>query len=83
MFKQNNFLKAHTMTRLPAHRYCDIEIADKLAKLCFNAVYTRQDIAKLVKALRKFGYNSATLYEASFKMQQNAGLSEPHRPING
>jgi hypothetical protein len=53
--------------------YCDISVAKYIAEENKDAK-TRYDIAQILKAYRQLGYNSATLYHASYLMQKQANL---------
>jgi len=49
--------------------YCDLDVAKYIAEENTDAK-TRYDIAQILKAYRQLGYNSPTLYHASYLMQK-------------
>jgi hypothetical protein len=53
--------------------YCVISVAKYIAEQNKDAK-TRYDIAQIIKAYRQLGYNSPTLYHASYLMQKQANL---------
>jgi hypothetical protein len=53
--------------------YCDLDVAKYIAEENTDAK-TRYDIAQILKAYRQLGYNSPTLYHASYLMQKQANL---------
>lgn len=61
---------------------CNLDVAQYIADENTDAK-TRYDIAQILRAYRALGYNSATLYAASYRMQKQAGTELfPARPIN-
>ena len=53
--------------------YCAIDVAKYIAEQNTDAK-TRYDIAQILKAYRQLGYDSTTLYHASYLMQRQANL---------
>ena len=49
--------------------YCDLDVAKYIAEQNQDAK-SRFDIAQILKAYRQLGYNSPTLYHASYLMQK-------------